>query len=378
MALSDEIVDEAIDRMVTRVRKTAESEPNGFPHYSDDFGRWVCTSDGDWTGGFWVGLLWLSYAYTKDEKFLSWARKWMRLLRPRISSETVFRCFLFYYGAALGDILFEDREAREIAIEGASGLAKLYNPSAKLIPLGSAAEEAGNVGLDNTNVDGVMSIALLSYAADKTGDQNLRRIGVEHALSHIDLCILQNGAVIQSARFNPQNGQLIERYTHKGYSNNSVWARAQAWAMLGYALAAHYAPDVKKFIDTAVKVHNWWIENVPNDYVAYWDFNDPRIPATLKDTSATAIAAASLLKMSHLVPENHLKNRYYSHAIKTIDALIKYLTPVDKNDDRPVGMLTCGCYNRRIALATNNELVWGNYYLLESLLTLKYIITKII
>ena len=33
----------------------------------------------------------------------------------------------------------------------------------------------------------------------------------------------------------------------------------------------------------------------------------------------------------------------------------------------PGGILTRGCYNHRIGLATDNELVWGSYYLYEAL-----------
>jgi unsaturated chondroitin disaccharide hydrolase len=31
------------------------------------------------------------------------------------------------------------------------------------------------------------------------------------------------------------------------------------------------------------------------------------------------------------------------------------------------GILSHGCYNKRINLATQNELIWGSYYLFEAL-----------
>ena len=40
-------------------------------------------------------------------------------------------------------------------------------------------------------------------------------------------------------------------------------------------------------------------------------------------------------------------------------------------DQRQPGMLINGCYNKRIGLATSNELIWGDYFLLEALLTLQ-------
>lgn len=370
-ALSSQELDHWIEKIVRRVEETAKLNLKSFPHYSDDFGRWVVTHDGDWTGGFWVGLLWLSHVYTQEEKFLKWAEEWMRKLQPRANSETVFRCFLFYYGAAIGDLLVGHEEAANIAVTGAKGLATMYNPSARVIPLGPSAEEASSVGYGETNVDGVMSVALLSYAVQKTGEDKLKEIGVNHALTHISYCVLEDGAVIQSASFDPETGELLRRYTHKGYGDDTVWARAQAWAMIGYTQAARWVPENPQFLQTAIKVTEWWINKVPSDLVAFWDFNDPWIPNTLKDTSATAIAAAAMFKLSNLVFEERLRNKFYSFAVKTLEALTKYITPSHAGDKRPVGMLTSGCYNRRISLATNNELIWGNYYLLESLLTLK-------
>jgi len=367
-----------IERLIERVRRTSESDPEGFPHYSDDYGRWVYTKDGDWTGGFWVGMLWLSYLETGQNKFYDWAKKWMRRLQNRIESETIFRCFLFYYGAAIGDILFDDKEARDIAISGAKGLAKQYNPRAGFIPLGRAAEEANSVGLDQTNIDGCMAIALLSYAAEKSEDYSLKEIGVKHALSHVKLCVREDGGVIQSATFDPNTGKLIKRYTHKGYDHNTVWARAQAWAMLGYSLAVKWAPEIGDFLQTALRVSDFWVKNLPDSGIAFWDFNDPLIPNTLKDSSATAIASASLLKLSEMIKDEVIRQRYYNQAVESISALSKLVTPITVGDYRPAGMLTQGCYNRRIALATNNELIWGNYFLLESLLTLKYKLPKLI
>ena len=45
------------------------------------------------------------------------------------------------------------------------------------------------------------------------------------------------------------------------------------------------------------QVVTWWLAHVPSDHVAYWDFDDPAIPDAPRDTSATAIAAAALLKL---------------------------------------------------------------------------------
>lgn len=128
------------------------------------------------------------------------------------------------------------------------------------------------------------------------------------------------------------------------------------------------APEHPELIDAAERTADWWIDHVPQDLIAYWDFDAPQQPGTKHDTSGTAIAAAALLKLSALTKDPQRSSRYRQHAVATVAALADtYLTPVDGNDDRQPGMLTHACYNHRINLATENELIWGDYYRYEAL-----------
>jgi unsaturated chondroitin disaccharide hydrolase len=359
----------AIEAMTARVDDTAQRVDEGFPHYADvDTGEWITSPEGDWTGAFWNGMLWLALHRTGDERYRTLAERWTDALRPRASSETVFRGFLFYYGAVLGDVLASNELAREVGLDGAKGLASLYDPVARAIPLGNAAEESSDVGRTEANIDGVPGGSLLVWASEHTGDQELRRIAVDNALRHIDFCLRGDGSVVQSASFDPDTGEPLRRYTHKGYSDDSTWTRAQAWGMLGFAMIGQRAPEHPQLIDAAERTADWWISHVPQDLVAYWDFDAPQQPGTKRDTSGTAIAAAALLKLSALTKDRQRSSRYRAHAEATVAALVDtYLTPVDGNDGRQPGMLTHACYNHRIGLATENELIWGDYYLYEAL-----------
>jgi unsaturated chondroitin disaccharide hydrolase len=134
-------------------------------------------------------------------------------------------------------------------------------------------------------------------------------------------------------------------------------------------LAQAIAKGARDFAPVAERVAKWWIANVPSDYVSYWDFDDPAIPNALRDTSATAIAAATLLKLAKLTPAH--ASTFKSFAEATIGELAtRHLTPLDKRDARKPGMLLNGCFNNRGGVATAHELVWGDYFLLEGLLAL--------
>jgi unsaturated chondroitin disaccharide hydrolase len=357
-------------RMLERIDESARRVTEGFPNFADpETGEWTISPQGDWTGGHWVGEVWLARQVTGEKRYGEWARKWCEALRPRATSNTVFRSFLFYYGAALGEILLGDERAMDVALEGARGLMALYNPEAGVFPLGTEAEEASDVGDEDTSIDAVGSIsALFGWASEKTGDRSYREAAIRHAERHTEFCVRDDASVGQSGSFDPQTGEILRRYSHKGYSEDSTWARAQAWGMLAYALSARWMPEHEAFLEIAIRVADWWVEHVPEDMVAFWDFADPGIPDVERDTSATAIAAASLLKLGELVPDGDLKSRYHDAARETVRTLVEdYLTPTGPGDSRTPGILTEGCYNKHIDLAIRNELIWGDYYLFEAL-----------
>ena len=138
--------------------------------------------------------------------------------------------------------------------------------------------------------------------------------------------------------FRPDTGEFVESFTHKGYSNKSTWARAHAWAMLGYAFAMKWVPEDAQFASVASRVADWWIAHVPKDYVAFWDFDDPQIPETYRDTSATTAAAAALLKLSALVTDERRRKRYRDHAEETVRSLPLTCDRTMYNAKRPPGL----------------------------------------
>ena len=77
-------------------------------------------------------------------------------------------------------------------------------------------------------------------------------------------------------------------------------------------------------------------------------------------SSATAIASAALLKLATLAQSSSNRDLYRRAAEASITALVT-------NYFGPEGGLWQGCYNKRINLAVANELIWGSYYLYESL-----------
>ena len=297
--MADAFWHDAIARMRRRIDSTAETVRDGYPHFADpatgNLDHHACWRL-DWRlldrDALAVRLIPLA-----TRRHIELAERWTARLRARLGSNSAAKGLLFYYGAALGDILCANAMGRELAIEGARSLAAMYNPRAQLIPIGTEYEEAHSVGDTESEVDIVQIVALLMWASRISGDDNLRTIGINHARRHIELCLRDDGSICQSASIDPTSGAVTRRYTHKGINDDSTWARAQAWGMLGWALAAQWTGDLT-FLEPAERATAWWLRHLPDDHVAFWDFDDPAIPDTNRDTSATAIASAAMLKLA--------------------------------------------------------------------------------
>jgi unsaturated chondroitin disaccharide hydrolase len=368
---------EAIDRMLGRIQDTAARVKDGFPHWADpETGQWTTTPDGDWTGGFWIGMLWLAATATGEARYQSWAVPFAERLRARIDAETVFKAFPAYYGAALGAILHDALGPREIALSTARSMTRLYAPALRLVPLGAQAEEGGHIGSTETSIDSLQAAPFLFWAAGVTGEPRLREVATHHAETIIALHLRPDGSFIQSSSLDATTGQLVRHYTHKGATDTSTWGRAQAWGML-FSTQSYLADRRREaWIGAAVRSADWWLAHAPADRVAFWDFDDPAIPDAERDTAATAIATAALLKLSRVAPTEPARARYRDAAEATAQALAeRYLTPTHPGDRRVPGILTEACFNKRTDArpqdrANRCEFVVGSYYLFESLLGL--------
>jgi unsaturated chondroitin disaccharide hydrolase len=359
----------AIERVLARIQETAAQVKDGFPHWADpETGRWTTTPDGDWTGGYWIGMLWLAATATGEARYREQAAAWAERLRARIDAETVFKSFPLYYGAALGAVLHDAAAPREIAVQTARSLTRLHAPTLGLVPLGAQAEEGAHIGNTETSIDSLQAAPFLFWAAAATGEARLRQVATEHAATIIPLHLRTDGSFIQSSSLDAATGRLVRHYTHKGVSDTSTWGRAQAWGTL-FSTQCWLADRAREtWLAAAVRGADWWLAHVPADRVAYWDFDDPAIPDAERDTAATSIMLAALLKLARVAPSEGGRARYREAAEATGRALVeRHLTPR--------GSLVDACFNKRADArphdrANRCEFVVGSYYFFESLLGL--------
>jgi len=157
--------------------------------------------------------------------------------------------------------------------------------------------------------------------------------------------------------FDLQSGDIFRMITAQGHSDTSCWSRGQAWATYGFTLAYQTSQE-RRFLDVARGLADYSIENLPDDLVPYWDFSDPRIPDSVRDSSAAAIACSGLLTLSGLSGER----RFGKVAANILNSLVtNYLT---EDSD---GMLRHSCFHKAANFGVDESLIWGGYYCVEAL-----------
>ena len=353
----------ALEFAETQVAGLAEQHPDFFPIYTVD-GRWHHEGElwTDWTGGFLAGMMWQFYLRNQEAAWWTRAEHYSKLLEHRQHDRAVHDLgFIFLNTYKPWFDLTGEAHLHDVLIQAGRTLAMRFRQKGQYL--------CSFVAPESLFIDIMMNVPIIFYAAIETGDEPLASIAAAHCRTTRDCIVREDGSTAHEGLFDLETGNFLAQTTHQGLAGDSRWARGLAWSLYGYSKVFALTGE-QEFLDVAERNAAFWIENLPDDRVPYWDFDaDLSLPApwgAQKDSSAGAIAASGLWDLSRQTRSPELAITYRDAALAMLDALAApdYLAHETPGWE---GILKHGVYHTKKQLGVDESVMWGEFFLVEAL-----------
>ena len=365
--LTREEVTAAMDRVVEQVRCNMEYFGTRFPSSATRNQTYGVIDNIEWTDGFWTGLLWLCYEYTGEDAFKELALKnvgsFLNRVENRIELDHHDLGFLYSLSCVAGYKLTGFPEGRKAGLLAADKLMERFQEKGGFI------QAWGELGArDNYRliIDCLLNIPLLHWASQETGNPAYRNAAVRHYEAACNNVIRDDASAYHTFYFDPETGEPLKGVTRQGYSDDSAWARGQAWGIYGIPLNYRYLKDDSAF-NLFKGMTNYFLNRLPEDEVCYWDLIFTDGSEQPRDSSAAAIGVCGIHEMLKSLPEVEPDKDTYRHAMHCIlRSLIERYTAPEIKAGNPV--LLHGVYSWHSGKGVDEGNIWGDYYYMEALM----------
>ena len=356
---------ETLDRVVAKMEKVSARSAEKIPYttaegvHDDQSGE---DRIGWWTNGFWGGMMWQLYSITKDERYRDIAVKneeWLDACLMdynRLDHDNGFK----WLPTAVADYrVTGSKAALNRGLLAASHLAGRYNTDGGFIRAWNNWDDTG----DRTGyaiIDCMMNLPLLYWASDELGDPRFRQIAMHHADKAMKYFIRGDGSANHIIEFDRNTGEMLKNIGGQGYAEGSSWTRGQSWALYGFTLSyLHTKQD--KYLETAERVANYFIANIPKSGLIPVDFRQPE-NVSWEDSTAAAIASCGLIELAGLT-EGRQSRIYLEAALKLLKTLADKRCSWNDEEDNLLTHCTAAYHDK----IHEFSIIYGDYYFIEAL-----------
>lgn len=320
----------------------------------------------DWTSGFFAGNIWMVYDLTGDEK---WKEKAIAYTLPLEQEQwdggTHDLGFKMFNSFGKAYQFTENEDYKNVVIQSAKTLATRFNPKVGCIRSWDHNADKWDFPVI---IDNMMNLEMLMWAAKETGNDTLRQIAISHAQTTSKNHFRDDYSSYHVIDYNPDTGEVENRNTHQGYSDESAWVRGQAWGLYGYTMM-YRETKMEEFLIQAEKIAGFILsqDGIKEGKIPYWDFNAPNIPNEPYDASAAAIITSALFELS-AYSKNGLEYKEVANKLLNTLSSADFLAKVGENEGfllkHSTGHLPGGS-------EIDAPLVYADYYYLESIIKKK-------
>ena len=368
---------DALDNAVRIIRRNLEKYTYSCQNTNTDNGIYKAIENNEWTTGFWPGELWLAYLSTDDEIFAHAAgifvESFLERIRKRIAVDHHDMGFLYTPSCVSAWMIKKDAHAREAALLAADNLVSRFQEK------GSFIQAWGKMGADDNYryiIDCLLNLPLLYWAEKETGKSIYREIALRHTATCISNSFRDDYSSYHTFFMDKETGKPLRGETCQGYKADSSWARGQAWAVYGLALAYRHTGE-RKYLDLFEPVSEYFMNKLPDDMIPYWDliFTEGDEP---RDSSSASIVACGFLEAadSYEKIQEYEKARKYRRLAKELMKAIYDTCMVRADEEGVNGLVKHGTYSKKSPYNTctpagvDECVSRGDYYWMEALVRL--------
>lgn len=348
-----------------RTMSDLSNSTSKFVNRTKSDGTWNVVNASDWTSGFLAGNFWEMFSATGNTFWSDKAKAWTTPLAIQKNQEGDLAFRLMTTFKPLYE-LTGNTAYRQVLLDAAASKNKMWNETIGAFQTTWRISSSGDPRADfGVLMDQTTDMQLLLWAAAQTGDKTLHDRAMSHVYNVINHLIRPDGSSYQWGYFDTATGNFISGENYQGLANDTTWSRGSSWAIYSFSDIAKTTGDAG-VLAAAQKVANYFISHLPSDSIPYWDFNDPKIPNTFRDSSAAAVAADGLIQLSTLVKDPTQSAKYRSAAEKILTSLSisKYLAESSNSH----GILLHGAQNVPNDSKGNDvSLSFGDYYFLDAI-----------
>lgn len=312
------MVDSCLSQSVEQYQFLMKSVPKDrLPRTFQD-GKLMTVTPYAWISGFYPGSLFYLYQYSGDTTLSHEAIERLKLLEKlQWVTNTHDLGFMVYNSFGNAYRLFHNPHYKDILVNAAKSLATRFNPKVGCIKSWNEVRSLDGKRVLHFPViiDNMMNLELLFFASRVTGGPYFKDIAIKHAETTLKNHFRPDYSSYHVVDYDAETGKVKSKETEQGFSDNSTWARGQAWAIYGFTTMYRETKD-KKYLIAVQKMADFFLynPNLPEDKIPYWDFNvnqpgytplwkyDPnKYPVVPRDASAAAITASALIELSGYV-----------------------------------------------------------------------------
>ena len=363
------IWEDAYNYAIEKTRSNIAFFSDGYPAPASTHNVYAKSANTDWTSSFYNGMLWLSYLHTKDDVFKAAAEHtlpdYQQRIKQRINTSTHDLGFLYILSAKAHYLITGSEEAKQTALDAADLLMERYSQASGIIQAWGDLDDPQQRG--RIIIDCLMNLPLLFWATEVTGNAVYKDVALNHLSQSRKTLIRADNTTFHTYYFNTETGTPIRGVTAQGYSDDSCWARGQAWGIYGLALAYTYTHDTGCLKD-AMRLADYFLAHLPDDLICYWDLIFTEGDEE-RDSSACAIAINGLLLLSSLLGVHDAKAlEYRTKALAMLLELCRNYTSASIPHSN--GILLHAVYGKPNGAGIDECTIWGDYFYMEALGTL--------